>query len=174
MVAFVAVEKRVRAPLLDLALLGNRFLVGSSVAIIVEAGCINALMYVCGLSFQNPDGLGMTPPSKRGATLPAAAGIVVTAPLITRFVDRLGAARRVIAAGFGIATVAFAVFAFVEASWGYAAFVVPMVVLPLLVGRIHPAGPPTTAHYAAAAAAASHTVPTRPVTTRTDGADGTH
>ncbi|MFE6104233.1 MFS transporter [Streptomyces laurentii] len=49
------------------------------------------------------------------ATLSAAAGIVVTAPLITRFVDRLGA-RRVIAAGFGIATVAFAVFAFVDAS----------------------------------------------------------
>lgn len=73
MVAFVAVEKRVRAPLLDLALLGNRFLVGSSVAIIVEAGCINALMYVCGLSFQNPDGLGMTPPLEAGGD-PAGGG----------------------------------------------------------------------------------------------------
>ncbi|MEU1866107.1 MFS transporter [Streptomyces gardneri] len=264
-VAFVAVEKRVRAPLLDLALLRNRFLVGSSVAILVVAGCINAVMYVCSLYFQNPDGLGMTPLEAGVATLPAAAGIVITAPLITRFVDRLGA-RKVIAAGFGIATVAFAVFAFVTADWSYAVFVVPLVVLAfglglangpsssvatacvttdqvgaasgisnmgryvgsavltavtaalfsavytrqhansaavadalaagfsraaiglalfcafgivltLLVGRIRPTGPPTTAHYAAAAAAGSHTVPTRPVptqsvTTRTDPVDG--
>ncbi|MGX2995115.1 MFS transporter [Streptomyces sp. JNUCC 64] len=130
---FVAVEKRVRAPLLDLALLRNKVLVGSSVAILVVAGCINAVMYVCSLYFQNPDGLGMSPLEAGVATLPAAAGIVVTAPLITRFVDRLGA-RRVIAAGFGIAAVALAAFAFTEASWGYAAFVVPLVVLAFGLG----------------------------------------
>ncbi|MFE2009931.1 MFS transporter [Streptomyces sp. NPDC059491] len=132
-VGFVVVEHRVRAPLVDLALLGNRFLVGASVAILVVAGCINAVMYVCSLYFQNPDGLGMTPLEAGVATLPAAAGIVVTAPLITRFVDRLGA-RRVIAAGFAVATVAFAVFAFVQASWGYGAFVVPLVVLAFGLG----------------------------------------
>lgn len=130
---FVMVEKRVRTPLIDLALLRNKILVGSSVAILVVAGCINAVMYVCSLYFQNPDGLGMTPLEAGVATLPAAAGIVVTAPLITRFVDRLGA-RRVIAGGFGIATVGLAVFAFVEASWGYATFVVPLVVLAVGLG----------------------------------------
>ncbi|MEU5401623.1 MFS transporter [Streptomyces sp. NPDC005963] len=132
-VGFVLVEKRVRAPLIDLGLLRNKFLVGSSVAILVVAGCINAVMYVCSLYFQNPDGLGMTPLEAGVATLPAAVGIVVTAPLITRFVDRLGA-RRVIAGGFGIATVAFAVFGFTHASWGYAAFVGPLVVLAVGLG----------------------------------------
>lgn len=132
-VGFVVVEKRVHAPLVDVALLRNKVLVGASVAILVVAGCINAVMYVCSLYFQNPDGLGMTPLMAGLATLPAAAGIVVTAPLITRFVDRLGA-RRVIAAGFGIATVAFVVFAFVDASWGYAAFVGPLIVLAFGLG----------------------------------------
>ncbi|WP_445398116.1 MFS transporter [Streptomyces sp. LE64] len=132
-VGFVLAEQRVRAPLVDLALLRNTYLVGSTVAILVVAGCINALMYVCSLYFQNPDGLGMTPLQAGVATLPAAAGIVVTAPLVTRFVDRIGA-RRVIAGGFGIATAAFAAFAFVEASWGYAAFVGPMIVLAVGLG----------------------------------------
>ncbi|MGW2270210.1 MFS transporter [Streptomyces yangpuensis] len=130
---FVLVEKRVRTPLIDLALLHNKFLVGSSVAILVVAGCINAVMYVCSLYFQNPDGLGMTPLEAGVATLPAAVGVVVTAPLITRFVDRVGA-RTVIAAGFVIATLALVVFAFVDASWAYAAFVAPLVVFAVGLG----------------------------------------
>ncbi|MFE0460259.1 MFS transporter [Kitasatospora sp. NPDC058965] len=132
-VGFVVVEKRVRAPLIDLALLRNTFLVGSTVAILVVAGCINAIMYICSLYFQNPDGLGMTPLEAGLATLPAAAGIVVTAPLITPLVDRLGA-RTVIAGGFGVATAAFVALAFVQASWTYAAFAVPMVVLAVGLG----------------------------------------
>ncbi|GAA1274159.1 MFS transporter [Kitasatospora nipponensis] len=132
-VGFVLVEQRVRTPLIDLALLRNTFLVGASVAILVVAGCINALMYVCSLYFQNPAGLGMTPLEAGIATLPAAAGIVVTAPLITPFVDRVGA-RNVIAVGFGTATVAFAALAFVHASWSYAAFVAPLVVLAVGLG----------------------------------------
>ncbi|SEL43659.1 MFS transporter [Streptacidiphilus jiangxiensis] len=132
-VGFVLVEKRVRAPLIDLALLRNAFLVGSTVAILVVAGCINALMYVCSLYFQNADGLGMTPLEAGFATLPAAAGIVVTAPLITPFVDRVGA-RTVIAGGFGIATAAFVALAFVHASWHYAAFAAPLVVVAVGLG----------------------------------------
>ena len=53
-VAFVAVEKRVSRPLLDLALLRNRVLVGSTVAILIGAGTINALMYLLSLYFQDP------------------------------------------------------------------------------------------------------------------------
>ena len=48
-VAFVTVEQRVAVPLLDLALLRNRVLVGSTVAILIGAGTINALMYVLSL-----------------------------------------------------------------------------------------------------------------------------
>lgn len=45
-VAFVLAERRVAAPLLDLALLRNRVLVGATIAILIGAGTINALMYV--------------------------------------------------------------------------------------------------------------------------------
>jgi MFS family permease len=75
----------------------------------------------------------MTPLEAGLATLPAAAGTVVTAPLITPFVDRVGA-RRVIAGGFAIATVAFVTLAFVQSSWAYGAFVVPLVVLAVGLG----------------------------------------
>src|SRR5262249_35694547 len=45
-VAFVAVERRVEAPLVDLKLLRNVVLVGSAIAILLVAGAINALMYI--------------------------------------------------------------------------------------------------------------------------------
>ena len=48
------------APLVDLDLLRNRVLVGATLAILIVAGTINALMYVLSLYFQNPDGLGMS------------------------------------------------------------------------------------------------------------------
>ena len=57
----------------------------------------------------------------------------MTAPLITPFVDRVGA-RTVIAGGFAIATAAFAALAFVHSSWPYAAFVGPLVVLAVGLG----------------------------------------
>ena len=51
---FVVVERRVEAPLVDLALLRNRILVGATLAILIVAGTINALMYVLSLYFQDP------------------------------------------------------------------------------------------------------------------------
>ena len=53
--AFVAVEKRVAVPMLDLALLRNRVLVASTIAILIGAGTINALMYLVSLYFQDPE-----------------------------------------------------------------------------------------------------------------------
>ena len=80
--AFVAVERRVKVPLLDLALLRNRVLVGSTVAILIGAGTINALMYLLSLYFQDPATLGFSPLQAGLATLPATAGLVAVAPLI--------------------------------------------------------------------------------------------
>ena len=59
--AFVAVERRVAVPLLDLALLRNRVLVGSTIAILIGAGTINGLMYLLSLYFQDPAALGLQP-----------------------------------------------------------------------------------------------------------------
>ena len=68
--AFVAVEKRVAVPLLDLALLRNRILVGATIAILIGAGTINGLMYLLSLYFQDPNTLGFTPLQAGLATLP--------------------------------------------------------------------------------------------------------
>jgi MFS family permease len=63
-VAFVAVEQKVAVPLLDLALLRNRVLVGSTIAILIGAGTINALMYLLSLYFQ------ILPPSASARSRP--------------------------------------------------------------------------------------------------------
>src|SRR4051794_28045129 len=57
---FLHVERRAAAPLVDLRLLRNRVLVGSTLAILIVAGTINALMYVVSLYFQDPAALGMS------------------------------------------------------------------------------------------------------------------
>ena len=88
--AFVAVEKRVAVPMLDLALLRNRILVGSTIAILIGAGTINALMYLVSLYFQDPETLGFSPLEAGLATLPATAGLVAVAPLVPRLAKRFG------------------------------------------------------------------------------------
>jgi EmrB/QacA subfamily drug resistance transporter len=146
---FVVVEKRVKAPLVHLELLRNRVLVGATLAILIVAGTINALMYVLSLYFQNPDGLGMSAFEAGLATLPAAAGMIAITPAITPLAVKIGAARAVIV-GFGLATVGFAALAFVEASWTYAAFIVPLVGLAVGLGIAN--GPASSGSTAAVSA----------------------
>ena len=85
---FVAVERRVAVPLLDLALLRNRVLVGSTIAILIGAGTINGLMYLLSLYFQNPAALGFSPLQAGVATLPATVALVGVAPLVPRLTTR--------------------------------------------------------------------------------------
>jgi MFS family permease len=132
-VLFVRVERRASAPLVDLRLLRNRVLVGATLAILIVAGSINAIMYVLSLYFQDPAGLGMSALDAGLATLPAAAGMVAITPAITPLAAKIGGGRAV-ALGFALAAVGFAALAFVEATWTYAAFVVPLVVLAVGLG----------------------------------------
>jgi len=130
---FVRVERRVRAPLVDLALLRNEVLVGATLAILIVAGTINGLMYLISIYFQNPATLGLNALQAGLATLPAAAGMIAITPLITPLASRVGGARA-IAFGFALATAGFAALAFVDASWTYAAFVLPLVGLAVGLG----------------------------------------
>jgi EmrB/QacA subfamily drug resistance transporter len=132
-VLFVVVEKRVPAPLVDLALLKNQILVGATLAILIVAGAINALMYVLSLYFQDPAAFDMSALRTGVATLPAAAAMIAVTPLITPLAVKIGT-RLAIVAGFGLAGVGFGVLAFVESSWMYAAFVLPLVVLSAGLG----------------------------------------
>ena len=111
----------------------NRVLVGATLAILIVAGTINALMYVLSLYFQNPAAFGMNALEAGLATLPAAAGMIAVTPLITPLAGRIGGGAAV-ALGFALAAAGFAVLAFVEASWTYGAFVVPLVALAVGLG----------------------------------------
>lgn len=127
-IAFVVVEKRLAAPLLDLNLLRNRILVGATIAILIGSGTLNAIMYVVSLYFQNPAALGMSALEAGLATLPVAAAAVILAPMITPIVGKVGP-RTTIVAGFAIMTVAFAVLTGIDESWRYGKFVLPLVAL---------------------------------------------
>jgi len=132
-VLFVVVERRAKAPLVNLSLLRNKVLVGATLAILIVAGTINALMYVLSLYFQDPAAFGMSAFEAGLATLPAAAGMIAITPLITPLAGRIGGGAAV-ALGFGLAAIGFGVLAFVQASWTYAAFVGPLIALAVGVG----------------------------------------
>jgi EmrB/QacA subfamily drug resistance transporter len=132
-VLFVVVEGRVAAPLVDLALLRNQILVGATLAILIVAGTINGLMYVLSLYFQDPAAFGLSALQAGVATLPAAAAMIAVTPLITPLAVKIGT-RMAIVAGFGLAAIGFGALAFVESSWSYAVFVLPLVVLSAGLG----------------------------------------
>ncbi|NMO90936.1 MFS transporter [Actinomycetospora sp. TBRC 11914] len=137
-VAFVAVERRVRAPLVDLALLRNGMLVGATTAILIGAGAIAAISFLISLYFQNPLAFGWTSLQAGIATLPVAAAVVVVAPLVTPLAHRFGG-RTVVLVGFVVLTASFAVLAAVRPSWGYGAFLFPL--LGVAVGLALSNGP---------------------------------
>ena len=70
MFGFIAAEKRSPAPLVDLALLRNRLLIGATLGILIGAGTINGLMFIMSLYFQDPATLGMTPVRGRAGHAP--------------------------------------------------------------------------------------------------------
>jgi EmrB/QacA subfamily drug resistance transporter len=145
-VAFVLVERRVTAPLVDLRLLRNPVLVGSTLAILIVAGTISALMYVLSLYFQDPAAFGMSALDAGLATLPAAAAMIVITPFITPLAQKIGS-RRAVALGFLLAVVGFAALVFADASWEYRAFVLPLIAVAIGLGLAN--GPASSASTAA-------------------------
>ncbi|GIE91265.1 MFS transporter [Actinoplanes regularis] len=139
---FVLAERRAKAPLVDLALLRNRVLVGSTCAILLVAGVINALMYLLSLYFQDPAGFGMTALEAGLATLPAAAAMIAITPLITPVAVKIGP-RYAVAIGFGLSAAGCAALVFVGPSWSYGAFVLPLIVLSIGLGLAN--GPASSA-----------------------------
>jgi EmrB/QacA subfamily drug resistance transporter len=145
-VAFVAVQRRVAVPLLDLALLRNRVLVGSTIAILIGAGTINGLMYLLSLYFQDPATLDFSPLQAGLATLPATVGLVLVAPLVPRLAGKFGG-RQTIGVGFVLTTAGFVIMGLVDSSWQYAAFLLPLVAIAVGMGLSN--GPASSAATAA-------------------------
>ncbi|MGN6693717.1 MAG: MFS transporter, partial [Aquihabitans sp.] len=125
-VAFAKVEARVQAPLVDLALLRNRLLIGATLGILIGAATINGLMFVLSLFFQDPSTLDMNPLQAGLATLPATVGMIALTPFVPKLATRVGT-RSVIGFGFIAMTLGFALLMFVGGDWGYLLFVVPVV-----------------------------------------------
>ncbi len=142
----MTVERRVQAPLLDLGLLRNRILVGATLAILIGAGTINALMYLLSLYFQDPASLGFSPLEAGLATLPATAGLVLVAPLVPRLAKKFGG-RQVIGVGFVMTTAGFVAIGLADASWVYATFLLPLVAIAMGMGLSN--GPSSSAATAA-------------------------
>ena len=146
---FVVAERRATAPLVDLRLLRNRILVGATIAILLVAGAINALMYLLSLYFQDPSTFGMTPLEAGLATLPAAAAMILVTPLITPLAQRIGS-RYAVGLGFGLAALGSLALVFVTSSWAYAAFVLPLIAIAVGLGFAN--GPASSASTAAVSA----------------------
>jgi EmrB/QacA subfamily drug resistance transporter len=127
-VGFVYVERRSEAPLVDLALLRNRVLIGATLGILIGAGTINGLMFLLSIYFQEPSTLGMTALEAGLATLPAAAGMVILAPLVPKIANKIGT-RQAVGLGFIAMTAGFAVLIGTKADWAYAVFVLPVVAI---------------------------------------------
>src|SRR6478735_3077265 len=132
-IGFVLVERRVTAPLVDLALLRNKILIGATAAILIVAATLNALMFVLSIYFQDPSTLGFSALEAGLATVPATLGLILVTPLVTRLATKYGV-RNVIAGGFVLAAVGFAGLAFVTSSWTYGAFVLPLIAAAVGMG----------------------------------------
>ena len=144
------VERRVSVPLLDLALLRNRVLIGSTIAILIGAGTINGLMYLLSLYFQDPATLGFSP--LRGGPGDAAGHRRAGGRGASRAPSRRAHRRpATIALGFALTTAGFVAVGFTEASWRYAAFLLPLIAIAVGMGLSN--GPSSSAATAAVPAA---------------------
>jgi len=141
-VGFFWVEQRVPAPLIDLRLMRNVVLMASTIAILIGAGTINAMGFLLSIYFQNPAVLDMTPLQAGLATLPATVGLVAITPFVPKLAAKFGT-RQAVTLGFLVTTVGFIGLAFIQASWQYIAFVLP--VLAVAVGMGLSNGPASSA-----------------------------
>jgi sugar phosphate permease len=108
-------------------------LVGATVGILIGAGTVNALAFLVSIYFQDPATLGLTPLAAGLATLPVTAALVATAPLVVGLAAKFGT-RVVVGFGFALSTVGFVALCFVDPSWTYLAFVLPMVAVAAGLG----------------------------------------
>jgi MFS family permease len=81
----------------------------------------------------DPSALGLSAFQAGLATLPAAAAMIAITPAIAPIAAKLGGARAIVV-GFGLAALGFGSLVFVDASWEYVAFLLPLIVLSIGLG----------------------------------------
>ncbi len=116
LVAFVMVELRVKAPMVEFRLFASRNFVGSNMIALIVTFAMMAQFFFLALYMQNM--LGYSPLQAGIRFLPATLMIVAIAPLAGRLTDRIGA-RLPIAVGLSLVTAAMVWLTQIDASTTY-------------------------------------------------------
>jgi MFS family permease len=130
--AFVAIERRVSQPLLRLGFLRNRALIGASLTAAAILGTYMSFQFIGSLYMQ--DLRGWSPLEMALAFLPCGALIAAIAPRAGKLLGRFGPGWMIFA-GFVAYTAAYVLFWQIDAHSGYAAFILPTM---LLIGIAFP------------------------------------
>jgi MFS family permease len=126
LVAFVALERRVRSPLVRLGILRSGPLVRANIGAVMLFGCYISFQFIATLYFQSLLGWGALTTGL--AFLPAGTITFFLAPRVGLAVNRFGTAP-VIAVGFLFFTAAFALFLRIDESPTYVGTVLPTMIL---------------------------------------------
>jgi EmrB/QacA subfamily drug resistance transporter len=126
LIAFVALESRVRSPLVRLGILRSGPLVRANIGAAMLFGCYIAFQFIATLYLQSL--LGWSALVTGLAFLPAGVITFFGAPRVGRLVNRVGTAP-VIAAGFVSFTAAFVLFLRIDESPTYVGTILPTMVL---------------------------------------------
>jgi EmrB/QacA subfamily drug resistance transporter len=116
LVAFVLVELRVKAPMVEFPLFASRNFVGSNLVALIVTFAMMAQFFFIALYMQNI--LGYSPLEAGIRFLPATLMVVAVAPLAGRLTDRIGA-RLPIAAGLTLVTAAMVWLTRIDAATTY-------------------------------------------------------
>lgn len=124
--AFVAVERRVRHPLVRLGILRRATLVRASLAVVALAGSYFSWQFIVTLYLQ--DTLGWSPLTLALALLPVGLMVTLSAVFSDRLVDRFGTAP-VIAVTLTVMTVGYLLFLRIDTAPAYLTMLLPAVLL---------------------------------------------
>ncbi len=126
LLAFVAVERRARAPLLDLSAFRSRQFVGANLATLLIYGALGVTLFLLILVLQNVMGFG--PAQAGSALLPVNVLLFVLSPVAGRIAGRVGP-RAPMALGAAVAGLGLALFTRLGAGATYLREVLPAVLV---------------------------------------------
>jgi EmrB/QacA subfamily drug resistance transporter len=129
--AFVRLEPRVRAPMVDFAFFRSRTFFGANLVAFLVSFAMFAMFFFLALYMQNI--LGYSPTQAGVRFLPATVMVIVTAPLAGRLADRIGS-RRLMAAGLTLVAVALALTTRIGEGTGYDRLLPAFVVMGVGLG----------------------------------------
>jgi EmrB/QacA subfamily drug resistance transporter len=116
LVAFVAVEMRVRAPMVDFSFFRSRSFLGANAVAFIVSFAMLAMFFFLALYMQNI--LGYSPVETGVRFLPSTLMIVLVAPLAGRLSDRVGP-RPLMAAGLTLTAISLFIFTRIGVDTGY-------------------------------------------------------